>query len=249
MFKRARRNRHSQVIVVETPPPQNEGPHRFRVAFDELSDRDHGLPARVQLAVGCSMAGKDGVGPSDCPLHGHKEIWLTPRMSAPQRPPTFLVPTQLAKYEKPCAEHDRDIRHVEHSGTERSYAHVQEVHDAASKNAVYPIRSATRNKEDKSELRRSRVLPSEGQPQQCHQGGPCRDREDSISRDGRQVGPKTQKSASIFGVANAYRVRQERAVRSAGEIRRSGVLGDPVAANRSEGGDDQKECSGPHHFG
>lgn len=120
--------------------------------------------------------------------------------------PTLLVPTQLAKYEKPCAEPDRDIRHVEHSGTERSYAHVQEVNDAASKNAVYPIRGATRNKEDKSELRRSRVLPSEGQHQQCRQCGPCRDREDGISRDGRQVGPKTQKSATILDVADTYRV-------------------------------------------
>ena len=102
-------------------------------------------------------------------------------------------------------------------------------------------------KKDKSELRRSRVLPSEGQPEQCHQRDPCRDREDGISRDGRQVGAKTQKTASILDVADADRVRQERAVRSAGEIRRSGVLGDPVAANRSEGGDDQKECSGPGH--
>jgi hypothetical protein len=62
---------------------------------------------------------------------------------------------------------------------------------------------------------------------------------------GRQVGPKTQKSARVLDVADAYRVRQERAVWSAGEIRRSGVLGDPVAANRSEGGDDQRECSDP----
>ena len=110
-----------------------------------------------------------------------------------------------------------------------------------SKNAVYPIRGATCNKEDKSELRRSRVLPSEGQPQQRHQRDPCRDREDGISRDGRQVGPKTQKPANILDVADAYRVRQERPIRSAGEIRRSGVLGYPVSTGlfrgrrRSEG--------------
>ena len=89
------------------------------------------------------------------------------------------------------------------------------------------------------------VLPSEGQHQQCDQRGPCRDLEDGISRDGRQVGPKTQKPASILDVADTYRVRQERPIPSAGEIRRSGVLGDPVAADCSKGSNDQKECSGP----
>ena len=90
---------------------------------------------------------------------------------------------------------------------EGSDAHVQEVHDATSKNAVDPIRGATRNKEYKSELRRSRVLPLQGQPQQGYQHDPCRAREHGISRDGRQIGPNAQKTACILDVADADRVR------------------------------------------
>src|SRR5580704_3817999 len=78
MLKRARRNCHSQVLVLGAGPAQNKGPHRLGIAFDKLSHRDHGLPARVGLPVGSSMARKDSIGPSDGLLHGHKMIWLTP---------------------------------------------------------------------------------------------------------------------------------------------------------------------------
>jgi hypothetical protein len=53
--------------------------------------------------------------------------------TAPKPAHSFVAPTKLAKDEKPRAEHDRDISHVEHSGTDRSYSHVQEVDDAARK--------------------------------------------------------------------------------------------------------------------
>ena len=65
MFKDARRDRHAQIGVFRTSPPQGERPHYLRLAFDRLGHIDDGSPSKVNLSLGGGRAWKKSLSSID----------------------------------------------------------------------------------------------------------------------------------------------------------------------------------------